>query len=224
MKTTLRAVGSGVVGLGVFCVLLFAPACTFAYWQGWIFLAVFTVSTWVPTIYLMRTNPAALQRRLRAGPRAETRPVQKAVMAVSFASLASTMAFSALDHRFGWSAVPAPVSLIGDALVGIGIAGAMLVIVQNSYAAATVTVEAGQSLACTGLYGVVRHPMYAADIVMMVGIPLALDSYWGLLLVIPGVVALVIRILDEEKLLTAELPGYREYAQRVRYRLLPHVW
>ena len=224
MKTTARAVGSGAVGLVVFGALLFAPARTFAYWQGWAFLAVFTVSTWVPTIYLLRTNPAALQRRMRAGPRAETRPVQKAVMVVSFSSLAAMIAFSALDHRFGWSPVPATVSLVGDALVVVGIGGAMLVIVQNSYAAATVTVEAGQALASTGLYAIVRHPMYAADIVMMIGIPLALGSYWGLLFVVPGIVGLVVRMLDEERLLTADLAGYREYTQRVRYRLLPHVW
>ena len=100
----------------------------------------------------------------------------------------------------------------------------MLVIIQNSYAAATVTVEAGQTLVSGGLYKFVRHPMYVGDVIMMVGMPLALGSYWGLLFVIPGVLVLVFRILDEEKLLTQELTGYREYAQRVRYRLVPNVW
>jgi protein-S-isoprenylcysteine O-methyltransferase Ste14 len=100
----------------------------------------------------------------------------------------------------------------------------MLVIVENSYAAATVTVESGQRVASGGLYKFVRHPMYVGNVIMMVGIPLALGSYWGLLFVVPGVAALVFRILDEEKLLTQELAGYREYTQRVRYRLVPNVW
>jgi len=108
--------------------------------------------------------------------------------------------------------------------VAIGLGVAMLVVIQNSYAAANVTVEARQKLVSTGLYGVVRHPMYTGSVIMMVGIPLALGSYWGLLLVIPGLIGLVFRIFDEEKLLAQELGGYREYAQRVRYRLVPNVW
>jgi protein-S-isoprenylcysteine O-methyltransferase Ste14 len=100
----------------------------------------------------------------------------------------------------------------------------MLVVLQNSYAAATVRVEEGQKLASHGLYRLVRHPMYAGNLIIMVGIPLALGSYWGLLLLIPGLLVLVFRILDEEKLLTQELAGYRDYALRVRYRLMPYVW
>jgi len=224
VKTALRAVAFGLVGLVIFGLMLFLPAGTFAYWQAWVFLAVFTVSTWIPTIYLLRTNPAALQRRMHAGPRAETRPVQKVVMVGSFVSLAAMTVVSVLDHRFGWSQVPTAISLLGDALVAIGLGVAMLVVVQNSYAAATVTVEAGQKLVSTGVYGLVRHPMYTGNVIMMVGIPLALGSYWGLLLVIPGLVGLVFRIFDEEKLLKQELAGYREYAQRVRYRLVPYIW
>ena len=224
MKTSLRAVGFGLVGLVLFGLMLFLPAWTFAYWQAWVFLAVFAVSTWVPSVYLMRTNPAALERRMRAGPRAETRPVQKVVMALSFLSLAAMMVVSVLDHRFGWSAVPPAISVAGDVLVAAGLGLAMLVIVQNSYAAANITVEAGQTLVSTGLYGFVRHPMYTGNVIMMVGMPLALGSYWGLLLVIPGLIGLVFRIFDEEKLLAQELDGYREYARRVRYRLVPNVW
>jgi protein-S-isoprenylcysteine O-methyltransferase Ste14 len=100
----------------------------------------------------------------------------------------------------------------------------MLVVIQNGYAAATVTVETGQTVVSGGVYTFVRHPMYVGNMIMMVGVPLALGSYWGLVFVVPGVVALVFRILDEEKLLTHELAGYREYTQRVRYRLVPYVW
>jgi protein-S-isoprenylcysteine O-methyltransferase Ste14 len=100
----------------------------------------------------------------------------------------------------------------------------MLVIIQNSYAAANITVEGGQKLATTGLYGLVRHPMYSGNVIMMVGIPLALGSYWGLVVVIPGLVVLATRIRDEEQLLRRELAGYGEYAQQVHYRLMPYVW
>ena len=100
----------------------------------------------------------------------------------------------------------------------------MLVVIQNNYAASTVRVEAGQTLACTGLYGLVRHPMYTGNVIMMVGIPLALGSYWGLLFVLPGLIVLASRIRDEEKLLREELTGYREYTEKVRYRLAPGMW
>lgn len=224
MRTAVRLTASSVFGLATFAVLVFVPAGTLHYWQAWVFIAAFTVTSTVPTIYLARTNPAALRRRMRAGPRAETRTVQKLIMTGFSVDLFAMMAFSAFDHRMGWSTVPVWLCLLGDVLVAAGLGIAMLVIVQNSYAAATITVEAGQTLASGGLYEFVRHPMYVGDLVMMVGMPLALGSYWGLLFVIPSVLLLVFRILDEEKLLTGELPGYREYAQRVHYRLVPNVW
>lgn len=224
MKTGIRVTATSIWGILSWILILLLPAGTLHYWQAWVFIAVFTVATIVPTVYLARTNPAALQRRMRAGPRAETRTVQKVIIAGAFLGIFATMVFSALDHRFGWSSVPAWLSLLGDVLVATGLGIAMLVIAQNGYAAATVTVESGQTLVSAGLYKFVRHPMYVGNVIMMVGIPLALGSYWGLLFVIPGAVVLTLRILDEEKLLLQELPGYREYAERVRYRLVPHVW
>jgi protein-S-isoprenylcysteine O-methyltransferase Ste14 len=224
MKTGVRLTASSVCGLAVLGLLLFLPAGTFNYWQAWVFIAVFTIATIVPSIYLARTDPAALQRRMHGGPFAEARGAQKFIITGAFLSLFAMVTFSAYDHRVGWSAVPTAVCLIGDVLVVVGLTIGMLVVVQNSYAAATVTVESGQKLTSSGLYKLVRHPMYAANVILMVGMPLALGSYWGLLFVIPSLVVLVFRILDEEKLLTDELGGYREYTQRVRYRLLPYVW
>ncbi len=224
MNTTVRMTASSVVGLLGFCVLLFAPAGTLNYWQAWVFIAVFTTVSTVPTVYLSRRNPAALQRRMHAGPRAEDRTAQKIIITASFLDMFVIMAFSALDHRFGWSSVPSWVSLLGDVAVAVGLGLAMLVVVQNAYAAATVTVEAGQPVVSTGVYRFVRHPMYVGDVIMMAGMPLALGSYWGLLFVVPGVGVLVWRILDEEKLLDEDLPGYREYARHVRYRLVPKLW
>jgi protein-S-isoprenylcysteine O-methyltransferase Ste14 len=224
MNTVPRAVASSVFGLALLGLVLFYPAGTFHYWQAWVFIAAFMAVTTVPTIYLGRTDPAALQRRMRAGPRAETRTVQKFIIVGAFAALVAMMVLSALDHRFGWSSVPPVVALIGDVLVVAGIGIAMLVVIQNSYAAATVTVEADQPVISSGLYGLVRHPMYVGNVIMMLGIPLALGSYWGLVLVSPGILVLVFRILDEERTLVAELDGYRDYTQRVHYRLLPYVW
>ena len=224
MKLAVRLTLSSVVGLALLGLILFVPAGTLKYWQAWVFIAVFTVATTVPSLYLARTNPAALQRRMHGGPLAEGRTVQKFIVTGNVLSLFAMVAFSAYDHRVGWSAVPTAVCLIGDVLVAVGLTLGMLVVLQNSYAAAAVRVESGQKLASNGLYKLVRHPMYAASVILMLGIPLALGSYWGLLLVIPSVVVLVFRILDEEKLLTQELGGYREYKQRVHYRLVPHVW
>jgi protein-S-isoprenylcysteine O-methyltransferase Ste14 len=224
MKTVVRLTASSILGLVAFGLILFLPARTLDYWQAWVFMAVFTVATIVPTIYLYRTNPAALQRRMHAGPRAETRPAQKVIITASFVDVFVMMALSALDHRMGWSTVPVWVSLLGNVLVVAGLAIAMVVIAQNGYAASTVRVETGQQVVSGGFYKFIRHPMYVGNLAIMVGIPLALGSYWGLLFVIPGVVVIVFRILDEEKLLTEELAGYREYAQRVRYRLMPNVW
>jgi protein-S-isoprenylcysteine O-methyltransferase Ste14 len=205
METPVRVTASSVYGLLAFGLILFVPAGTLSYWQAWVFIAVFTAATIVPTIYLARTNPAALQRRMRAGPRAETRTAQKIVMTGSILDFLAMMAFSAFDHRMGWSTVPVWVCLFGDLLVAAGLGLAMLVVILNGYAAATVTVETGQKVVASGVYRFVRHPMYVGNAIMMLGIPLALGSYWGLFFVIPGVVVLVLRILDEEKLLTQEL-------------------
>jgi protein-S-isoprenylcysteine O-methyltransferase Ste14 len=225
MKTVVQLVASAALGLVVMGLLLFAPAATLNYWQAWVFLGVFTAATIIPSVYLARRNPAALRRRMRNGPLAEARTVQKVVIVGAFLDLFALAVLSVLDHRMGWSSsLPAWLCLLGDVLVATGLGIAMLVIIQNSYASANVTVETGQTVASGGVYKFVRHPMYVGNVIMMAGIPLALGSYYALLLVIPGVLVLVFRILDEEKLLTQELRGYREYAQRVHYRLVPYVW
>jgi protein-S-isoprenylcysteine O-methyltransferase Ste14 len=224
VKLALQTLASAVAGLAFFGVLLFVPAGTLGYWQAWVFIGVFMVTTIGPSLYLAVHDPAALQRRMKAGPTAETRPVQKVLMVGTIASVVAVLVLSALDHRFGWSAVPLAVVVLGDVLVAAGLLFAQLVIIQNSYAAATITVEDGQQLVSTGLYGLVRHPMYLGALIMMVATPLALDSYWALLVAVAAVPLLAVRVLDEESLLAAQLPGYREYMQDVRYRLLPGVW
>lgn len=224
MKPALRVMMVGLTEPVLFGAMIFLVAGTVDYWQAWALLVVFTLATWTSNLYLLVANPDALQRRMRGGPAAETRPVQKFVMAGLWASLLSMLVVSALDHRLGWSIAPPAVCVVGNVLVAVGLVTPMLVIMQNNYAAATVRVEAGQPLASSGLYGLVRHPMYTGNVIMMLGIPLALGSYWGLLLVLPGVLVLALRIRDEERLLVAELAGYLDYTQRVRYRMMPGVW
>jgi protein-S-isoprenylcysteine O-methyltransferase Ste14 len=224
MKIGLQALGSAVLGLVAFGLLLFLPAGTFDYWQAWAFIGVFIVTSIGPSIYLAVKDPAALERRMQAGPGAETRTVQKVIVSALFAVFGGLMVFSALDHRFGWSSVPPAVSVAGDVMVAIGLGFALVVVIQNSYAAANVRVESGQQVVTTGVYGFVRHPMYLGTLILTIGTPLALGSWWGLLFLVPGVVVLVFRILDEEKLLRQDLAGYDEYAEQVRYRLVPHVW
>ena len=224
MKTIPKMLVFGLVELVVFGSMLFLPAGTFNYWQAWVFLVVVAISAWAPSFYVLRTNPDVIHDRMRGGPTAETRMAQRVVIAGLYLSLAAMVVVSVLDHRFGWSAVPTPICLVGDVVVGVGLGVVALVIVQNSYAAATVRVEADRQVVSTGLYGRVRHPMYTGNVIMMVGIPLALGSYWGLVFVVPALIVLASRIRDEEKMLQEELTGYREYTQKVRYRLVPCMW
>ncbi|HKV20352.1 MAG TPA: isoprenylcysteine carboxylmethyltransferase family protein [Mycobacterium sp.] len=224
MKTSVQAMITSVVGTVAFGLLVFVPAGTLDYWRGWAFLAVFAAATLIPSVYLAKRNPDALRRRMQAGPGAEERPLQKVIIAFAFFSMGAMIVVSALDFRFGWSTVPDVVSVVGLVLVGAGLTIAMLVTVQNGYAAANVTVESGQQLSSTGWYGFVRHPMYFGNVVLMIGVPLALGSYWGLLFLIAGLAVLALRISDEETLLMQQLAGYREYMQKVHYRLVPYVW
>ncbi|ANE79605.1 hypothetical protein A7U43_09950 [Mycobacterium adipatum] len=220
----MKLVAQTVTGLVFFLAVLFWPAGTFDYWQAWVFLAVFVATTGVGSAYLAARYPDALARRMKAGPTAETRPAQRIIMTLTLTLVVVTFVLSALDHRFGWSQVPVWLVIAGDLLVAAGLGVTQLVIVQNNYAAATVRVEAGQPLADTGLYGWVRHPMYTGAAVMMLGTPLALDSWWGLLGVLASAPVIVARIRDEERMLSEELVGYPEYMTRVRYRLVPYLW
>lgn len=224
MKIALQTLASAVFGFAFFATALFWPAGTFGYWQAWVFIGVFIVGTMGPTIYLAVKHPEALRRRMKAGPLAETRPVQRILMAGIVLMVVVVLVVSAFDHRFGWSTVPTAVVVLGDVLVWTGLTIAQFVVIQNSYAAATVTVESEQPLVSTGLYGLVRHPMYAGTLIMLIGTPLALDSYWGLVAVLPSLALLALRISDEEAMLREQLAGYRDYVQKVRFRLVPYLW
>jgi protein-S-isoprenylcysteine O-methyltransferase Ste14 len=224
MKLALQTLASAVGGVIFFAVLLCVPAGTVRYWQAWVFIAVFMVTTIGPSLYLAIKHPDALARRMNGGPGKETRPVQKLVMWGILASITATAVLSALDWRLRWSQVPWVVVIVADVVVGLSLLAAQLVVIQNNFAGASIVVEADQPVISTGLYGVVRHPMYLCALVMMFATPPALGSYWGLVPVLASVPILAVRIHDEERLLRTELPGYVEYAQRVRFRLVPYLW
>ena len=220
-RRAFEACAQFIVGLAV---LIFLPAWTLRYWQGWLFLAVFTASLAVVTVYFLKRDPALIERRLRAGPAAEKRPSQKRIQAIAAVFFFLLVPVSALDHRFGWLDALALAALIGNVLVVLGFAAIFLVFRENSFASGAIEIADDQRLVSTGPYRVVRHPMYAGAIVLIAGIPLALGSYGGLLLCIPLAAAIVVRLLDEERYLRRHLPGYVDYVQRTRYRLAPGIF
>jgi protein-S-isoprenylcysteine O-methyltransferase Ste14 len=220
----LKAIRSTLIGALVMAALVFIPAGTFAYWRGWLFLIVFEAASIAIGIYLAINDPALLARRMRVGPTAETEPAQKIIVTLTLIATLAVVVVSALDHRFGWSSVPPIVSVAANGLIVLSFVGFYRVLRENTYSASTVRVMEGQTVISTGPYALVRHPMYAAALLMLLAIPPALGSWWGIAAILLVLPVLSWRLLDEERLLTKDLPGYRDYLQKVPYRLVPYVW
>jgi protein-S-isoprenylcysteine O-methyltransferase Ste14 len=204
--------------------LLFVPARTIHYWQAWVYLSIFTGASLFTTLYLMRKDPALLKRRMRGGPMAEKRAVQKFIMLCALVGFVALLVVPALDHRFGWSSVPPYGVALGDLLVAIGLYFVFLVYRENTFTSATIEVAKNQKVITTGPYAIVRHPMYASGFLYLLGTPLALGSYWGLLALAAMMPFLIWRLFDEERFLANNLPGYSEYQTKVRHHLVPFVW
>jgi len=204
--------------------LLFVPAGTLRYWEAWVYLAIFTGASGLTTRYLLRRDPALLERRMSGGPTAERRPVQKVIMLCASIGFAAILGVSALDYRFRWSIVPLGGVLAGDALVAIGFYLIFLVYRENTFSSATIEVSEDQRVVSTGPYAIVRHPMYASGSLYLFGTPLALGSYWAFVPIVAMMPFLIWRLLDEERLLSRTLPGYSDYQKRVPHRLVPFVW
>ena len=215
---------SSILGIGMLVALVFIPAGTIQYWRGWAYLVVWTAASGAYTAYLIKHDPALLRRRMQAGISHEREPAQKIIIFCLFAAFIALQALPSLDFRFGWSNMPWPVSVFGNALIAGSFYVFYLVSKVNTYAAANVRVEEGQKVISTGVYGSVRHPMYFGALFLLLGIPLALGSWWSLLIVPLFLPILYFRIANEEQVLARDLPGYSEYMNRVRYRLVPHVW
>jgi protein-S-isoprenylcysteine O-methyltransferase Ste14 len=204
--------------------LLFLPVWTFDYWEAWIFLAVFSASVLAITLYLMKHDQKLLERRIQAGSGAEKEKSQKLIQAVAQVAFLTVIVFPAVDHRFGWSKMPFYGVVTGDFLVAFGLAFIWRVFKENTFTSAIIEVDPGQKVASTGPYGLVRHPMYLGALIMLFGVPLALGSWWGLLAFVPITLVIVWRLLDEERFLAKRLPGYSEYRNKVRRRLVPFIW
>ena len=204
--------------------LLFIPAGTLDYWQAWTFLAVYFASSLAITLYLIKNDPKLLERRMSAGPTAEKVTTQKIIMLFASLGFIGLIVFPALDHRFAWSHVPPYAALAGDVLVVLGWLAIFFVFKENTFTAATIELAPDQKVISTGPYAFVRHPMYAGGIVMLLGVPIALGSWWGLLVIVAMMPALIWRLFDEEKFLARNLQGYVDYQKKVPYRLIPLIW
>jgi protein-S-isoprenylcysteine O-methyltransferase Ste14 len=189
-----------------------------------VYLAIFIGASALVTRYLVRKDPALLERRMSGGPTAEKRPAQKVIMLATSIGFIALLVVPALDRRFGWSAVPLWGVVAGNGLVAIGLYLVFLVYRENPFSSATIEVAADQRVISTGPYAIVRHPMYASASLYLVGTPLALGSFWGLVTIPATMPFLIWRLLDEERLLEGSLPGYTDYQQRVRHRLVPFIW
>jgi protein-S-isoprenylcysteine O-methyltransferase Ste14 len=219
-----QAIGTLIGGSLLLGLLLFLPAGTFHYWQAWTFIVVFMLTLSVFGVYFSIKDPALMERRKQAGPAAEQSTLQKIVATLAFTSLLALFVIGGLDRRFGWSVMPAVVVWLGDALVVVSFLLYGVVFNANSFGASNVRVEETQKVSSSGPYALVRHPMYSVGFLFFAAIALGLGSWWALLLLVVASPVLAIRILDEEKLLEKNLAGYKEYEQKVRFRLLPYIW
>ena len=204
--------------------LIFIPAWTLNYWQAWTFLAVFGASSLVVTLYLVKNDPKLLERRTQGGPISEKKTSQKIIQTITAIGFVAILLVSALDHRFVWSPIPLYIPVAGEALIVFGMLIIFFVFKQNSFASSTIEIASDQKVISTGLYSLVRHPMYMGAFFYLVGIPLSLGSLWGLLVIALMMPALIWRLFDEEEFLAKNLPGYVEYQNKLRYRLIPFIW
>jgi protein-S-isoprenylcysteine O-methyltransferase Ste14 len=204
--------------------LLFISAGTVRYWQAWVYLSIFFAASALTTVFLMRTDPALLERRMSGGPTAEKRPIQQFIMLFTSLGFIALLVVPALDRRLGWSIVPLYGVVVGDALVVVGFYFIFLVYKENTFTSATIEVAADQTVISTGPYAIVRHPMYASGLLYLLGTPLALGSFWGIVPLAGMLPFLIWRLFDEERFLSRNLPGYTEYQRKVRHRLIPRIW
>src|SRR5262245_2872765 len=211
-----RAIIQSILGTILFIALIFWPAGTFHYWQGWLFLAVFSASTNAFGIYLALYDKPLLARRLAAGPQHEKERSQKIIVSLIFIAFFVLIVLPGLEHRYGCVRVSLSVTIAGHLLILLSFVFIFWVIRVNIYAASNIRVEKGQTVIDTGPYAFVRHPMYAGAILLFIAIPLALGAWWWTLLIIPCFPILAWRLLDEEKILRRDLRGYTESTHRVR--------
>ena len=201
--------------------IVFLPAGTIKFWEVWVYFGILFIPMIFVLTYLLKNDPELLERRMKMKEKEEP---QKVFVKLSILVFLIAFIIPGFDHRFEWSEVPFIVIIIADLFIFIGYLLFFLVLKENTYASRIIQVEKDQRVISTGLYAIVRHPMYVAVIMMYVLSPLALGSYWAVVAVLPLPVLIIFRIKSEEKILIDKLPGYREYTQEVKYRLIPYIW
>ena len=221
MKLFISAISKLVIGLVAIATLLFAPAGTFAFPGAWRLLMLLFIPMIIMGIALLIWAPETLSRRLRSK---EERVKQKGVVALSGILFVASFILAGLDFRFGWSSLPHWVVWTSSIVFLLSYGMYAEVMRENEWLSRSIEVMEGQKVVSTGLYGIVRHPMYTATIAMFLAMPLVMGSWWAFLVMVPYVVAIVTRIKDEETLLTKELEGYLEYKEKVRWKLIPYIW
>ena len=220
-KKTFAGLAQFLVALGA---MLFLSAWSLRYWEGWVFWFEFSALVTLITIYFLHRDPALIERRLKAGPLAEKEKRQKIIQWFANFFFVVLIIFPGIDHHFGWSHLSLRLIVLGDTLVALGLTVIFFVFRENSYTSGVIEVGKEQTVISTGPYHLVRHPMYAGAILLILGSPLALGSWWGLLLCIPMVAVIIWRLLDEEKYLSKNLAGYIDYCAMTRYRLVPGIY
>jgi protein-S-isoprenylcysteine O-methyltransferase Ste14 len=219
-----RATLQSVAFVALLAFLLLAPAGTLRYWQAWTYVGILVVATTAITAYLLWRDPALLERRLALADKGEQQTRQKRTQAVNGLAFAAMLLLSGLDLRFGWSHVPFVAVIVADLLVAAGFAFVFVVFRENTFTSSVIEVVPKQRVVSTGPYRLVRHPMYAAALLILVATPMALGSWWAEVFVPVLAAGVVLRLLDEERLLAEQLRGYREYMASTRQRLVPFVW
>lgn len=205
-----------VIGL-----LMLWPAGTFDFWQVYAYFGILLVPMFFALIYFLRNAPEVLERRMKTS---EKEATQQRLVAILIVSVLAIFMIPGFDKRFGWSEIPVWLVLVGDAVMLLGYLFMIYVMKVNSFAARTIEVEQNQRVIDSGPYALVRHPMYAGFLLMYVATPIALGSWWAFLAVAVVPIALIFRIINEEMVLHRDLDGYREYTQRIRWRLVPGIW
>lgn len=220
-KLLISALTKYIVGLLMVMALLFIPAGTLEYMNGWLFIGLLFIPMLILGAVLLIKAPALLEKRLNSK---EKESEQKSVIGLSLLMFLGGFIVSALDYRFGWSDMPLVVVIIAAVVLLLSYAGYAEVMRENAYLSRTVEVQENQKVVATGLYGIVRHPMYSVTTLLFLAIPLVLGSYIGFVIFLIYPVLLVKRIENEEEVLEKGLPGYSEYKKKVKYRMIPFIW
>ena len=221
MKLLVEALVKFTCGLLLVGLLIFLPAGTVCYAYGWLLVGLLFGPMLIAGFVMMAKSPEFLKKRLDGK---EKQGTQKGVVALSGLMFIVGFVVAGLDFRFGWSYVPDQVVIAASVLFLIAYALYAEVMRENAYLSRTIKVEEGQTVVDTGLYGIVRHPMYAVTVLLFLMIPLVLGSWYALIVFAFYPVIIIVRLTDEEELLTKELPGYCEYKQKVKYRIIPFIW